>query len=653
MLNAGYNEKTARKVFLRLSFWCYNPSMHAKKFRHKTKTALLILLSVYFVLFSAAHAVDPKGNATPLAEKLTAFVETVSGGALGSKNARFLKLEGQTVYLDSVEGAPPGRGAVLRVMRVTSTITDPKTGEVIAEEGKTIGYAVIEKASEKFSSGKYIYVENGQTEEGIEPSASDKVLPVRDSGRVAFIWQNFEEAEAEAVAVEMDPGLKQKNLSRVKPDEIILFLVENGLESTADVLKPEWRDAFMETVRADFAVEVSKSKKGEYDIFSFSVYLPKTLKAALEKRELGNRSMAFAAAPPSVPQNTVRAPGTDHEIPLADYGDIESWSAVSRLVLEKKIPHEIVGAVFADGDGDGVYEFVYAANDRLFISSSITGEVLWESPSTKGMKLNSIMAADLDGNGREEIYVNYVHYSNIKSMIAVNENGRWEIKQMGLPYYFSGTDHGGILAQKSDIKYVAGLTVYGVKYDGNEIRLEKLFTLPNSGPVGLSRISDNPALLVGTSRYKKLTVYNEKGNQVAFTTELKTGSNQAVDLPIKDTERMDVTAGSSIPFVLLGIKFLKLPYASRTVVAVPENIGKLFSLVSDYIGSYKTGRIRVVEFNSDKDFETLTATPFIEDWVITSIFTNPGSNNMEIYAAANYTGKKSRGRIYRLVIPKQ
>ncbi|MEE8483413.1 MAG: VCBS repeat-containing protein, partial [Nitrospinota bacterium] len=324
----------------------------------------------------------------------------------------------------------------------------------------------------------------------------------------------------------------------------------------------------------------------------------------------------------------------------------------SRLELIKKFPHAIVGAVFADGDGDGVYELVYAANDRLFISSSITGEVLWESPSTKGMKLNSIMAADLDGNGREEIYVNYVHYAKIKSMIAVNENGRWEIKQKDLPYYFSGNDHGGILAQKSDERDVVGLTVYGVKYDGNEITLEKLFTLPNSGPVGLSRISDNPAFLAGTSRNRKLTVFDEKGNWVTITTALKTGSNQAIDLHIEDISLMDVTAGSTIPFLLLGIKFLKLTLPSGTVIAVPENAGKRFSYVADYIGSYKAGRVRLVEFNSGKVFETLTMTPFIEGWVITSIFTNPGSNNIEIYATANHTGKEAGGRIYRLVIPR-
>ena len=169
------------------------------------------------------------------------------------------------------------------------------------------------------------------------------------------------------------------------------------------------------------------------------------------------------------------------------YQEQEPPGAIWSGPLQEGTP---VGLVVADLDGDGLVEVAAAYEDRIEIGRRTRSGYASIATVKTGSRrqLIRLASADLNGNGREELYASGVTNGRLSSVVIEFNGSVYDEIQKDLPFYFGSTifpDEGKvILGQRmGDLRTDFQPPVFRVRRSGNEVSEGASVPIPDSGDI--------------------------------------------------------------------------------------------------------------------------------------------------------------------------
>jgi hypothetical protein len=194
----------------------------------------------------------------------------------------------------------------------------------------------------------------------------------------------------------------------------------------------------------------------------------------------------------------------------------------------------ITGMEIGDLTGDGRKEIAVLFPHRLEIAAMINGE--WNNVAAVelgfGQKALAIDGADLDGNGRMELYITAADERGLQSLVVEFSAGSYQVTQRNIPFYFRAVDlpeEGRILLGQR----LGGLRddfhgpVFRVAAGGGALREGKEIALPrNVSLYGFVPFAARGETLVAAlNQFDKLKVFNASG-EVLWESEERFGGSE-------------------------------------------------------------------------------------------------------------------------------
>ncbi len=192
----------------------------------------------------------------------------------------------------------------------------------------------------------------------------------------------------------------------------------------------------------------------------------------------------------------------------------------------------------ADIDNDGKNELLVLFKDRLRFYR-LTGDafrLMYEFKNGPNGEYLFVDAADIDGDGRPEIYVTNRQFESVLSFVLEwTDQGGARIKEKGVPYYFRvqknplGKGH-WLMGQQSAVDSPFWGPVYKMHYKGGKVATERELNLPKTAWLYnfvLADLNDSGRLftvLIGPTMHMR--VYNDRNQQMWISGETYNASSK-------------------------------------------------------------------------------------------------------------------------------
>jgi hypothetical protein len=284
------------------------------------------------------------------------------------------------------------------------------------------------------------------------------------------------------------------------------------------------------------------------------------LAAQINSRLLGRAAavateQAPAAAPPGTtaqvrdnihqhPEKLLTGVGGDRSGLLAGYDDESATAAVRLLVRGRRMDTQLRGVSVGDVDGDGASEIV-CIDSSTVVAFRLQQAQLTKMAQSKFGKANvSVDAADLNGNGIDELFI--THFDNdsgrVLSYVLEWDGNAFKRTADNLRWYFRVVDlfdRGRVLLgqrQGIDERFAAG--IYEMEYkDGRYDAGQKLALPRNRNVFGFAQGAVRTAAtsdMVDYSRSGYLRVMDSKGREEWTSTESYGGTDNTLVVKSKD-----------------------------------------------------------------------------------------------------------------------
>ena len=285
---------------------------------------------------------------------------------------------------------------------------------------------------------------------------------------------------------------------------------------------------------------------------------------------------------------------------MGAYDDANTQVAVRLLARGRRMDMQIRGVTAGDVDGDGALEIVCIDSTTIEVFRFLQGRMVKMAQVDAGIANVGVDVADLNGNGRDEIFITHFDNNDSRLLSYVME---WDGKQLQriadeLRWYFRAvdmSDRGRVLVgQRQGFEDHFGPAVYEIQsVDGTYDGAQKL-TLPRNqtlfgfaqGAVRSAGVSD----MVNYSRSGYLRVMDFKGNEEWSSVESYGGTENALSIASKDdpNERDILYLPSRVHLVDLDNDGLK-----EIVTVRNEDIAGVFSRTR----MFKQGRLEILKWD--------------------------------------------------------
>ncbi len=295
------------------------------------------------------------------------------------------------------------------------------------------------------------------------------------------------------------------------------------------------------TYSLDVALEPGPSNPAEGIRTYRTADRPDAILPALEVVAGTLRAHLAAGAPESPPGGQQPRPGPASEAPAAPGPGPQSPGSPPRLeeILRAHRPGplhdgEALGLVVADLDADGTPEVVVLTGEALVAFHDADGELrkLWEVPTPRGIRPAALSAADLDGNGRPELFV-----AGMNETHPVSQALEW----FGSALASKGPRIAGFVRAVRPAPDPVVLAVLpgagsdlfapGFKrlvWNGSRYEADDPFAAPEAAvPLNLDLLALDPAappFVVVTTQDDRLRIYDHRGNRLYESADPVKGS---------------------------------------------------------------------------------------------------------------------------------
>jgi len=370
----------------------------------------------------------------------------------------YIVMEMDGEYLVDKDAAQGIRvGDIFAAVTAGEKIIHPVTGEVLGSLDKVRAQLRVTKVKSGYSYAAPL-------------PGSSKLKPgeaiVRFQGLPAALWDYTGEGESLQTALQSGlPALEWTDYSAAQALKPSAPQKVNGLEGLVFVLTGkglEVRDASFQPVRFYSRTDLAK------DGIAIAT---------------ASQAMPVSAPVAMVPSGIVAAPVSD----TGTAGIVKQEGLNEGVWFGPEMTGEIVGIEVDDFDGDGRSEIVTVFPNKVlvgsFTGSSYQGEGFIDLPNR--LRLIGVDSADLDGNGRPELYISALepntsdgNSENVASIVAEWIDGQFKIIADDIPYILGRADTPSaervILAQRAESqeRTYSG-KVYFLKREGKKFKAKE------------------------------------------------------------------------------------------------------------------------------------------------------------------------------------
>lgn len=397
---------------------------------------VLLLMALLMFLCTPVFAAD-------LSQKVAAEMKPVSGYIVMPAGEEFL------IDLDALKGVQ--EGDVFSVVVPGEKVVHPVTKEVIGALDKVKGYLQVTRVKSGYSYARAL-----PGSEGL--GKGDQIRRFQNIG--ASFWDYT--GEGEPLYLELRaalPSLEWKSYAQSQENRpavprasgdshagLIFIYNDNGLAV---------KDSTFQSVR----FYPSAAKAQIVSPAASSVSAPMSPAASEPKKPAGILSSVIETLTPSSGSSAIiRNAATSTE---------GVWTGPA-------VEGSSVGLEVGDFDGDGLRELAFAFSDRIEISRLKGGEQVPVASISLGMDSPlAIDRADLNGDGRPELYVTVAQGLGLSSLVVEFVGDRYQVSIRNIPWFFRSLEIPGegrvLLGQELGQKENYGGRLFRITRSGNQL----------------------------------------------------------------------------------------------------------------------------------------------------------------------------------------
>lgn len=334
-----------------------------------------------------------------------------------------LSVEGGQVLIDLKQGQPLKPGDVLNVVRLGETLTHPVTGEVVGRKETDVGTVEVVEVRDNYSITRVLStrqpIQSGDAVRNRFRTMKLLVAPVLLPENSSF--------DPQEVTLSIERTLNERPRIEVPPFGLQAWMLENNL-TLADLIQPETLARLDQAIDFDFLL-VSKLEtvKGQ-TLLRYRVISVEDGRPLLDSRVVIAEDTALTVPKPQEGVQT-------------DLGKKPAVQDLVRFTARQEFDFELVDFDVGDLNGDGQPEFVFIDPYRILIYHYVNGrydKIGTIKVQKEFNKFLSVDVADINGNGRAEIFVTNQSGKELNSFILEQPAGqtRFEKIASGLKRYF-------------------------------------------------------------------------------------------------------------------------------------------------------------------------------------------------------------------------
>ncbi|MGP0629920.1 FG-GAP repeat domain-containing protein [Nitrospina sp. 32_T5] len=388
-----------------------------------------------------------------------------------------LSVENGEVLIDLKKGQPIHSGDRLKVIRYGEQIVHPVTGEVIGRKETDIGVIEVTEVRTNYSVARPLNTnEPIQNGDGVESRFRKMVIlsaPVLQAEDLSL--------DTQAVGLAIERSLKKRPRMEVPAFGMQAWMLDQGLQA-ADLMKPQVLARLNKEIAFDLLLLSRVETVQGQTVLRYRVVAVED-GAVLQEARVVFDEMTALATPES---------GTQSQ-------------AAKELGMVKFIGKQDFDFVLADMDvgdldGDGEPEFVFIDRNQVMIYRFIKGQYVKIGTIRVPAEFNRFLTvdvADINGNGRAEIFVTNQVGQKLESFILEQAPGqtRFEKIAIGLNRYFrvirSYKGVPRLLTQRPGVEEPFGSEVRTMVYKNN--------TYKEGAELGFERFLNQQTTLYGVT----------------------------------------------------------------------------------------------------------------------------------------------------------
>ncbi|MGK7345402.1 MAG: FG-GAP repeat domain-containing protein [Candidatus Nitrospinota bacterium M3_3B_026] len=398
---------------------------------------------------------------------------------------------------------------------------------IVGPEGGAVAYGRARRVEEK-----YAVVTITAAKEPIVPGEA-RARGLTPPVRILWLAERTEEgAEAEAL-VRLEEAARGRGVFDLPPSDVGVFFLEKYPGAALGEIPRKDIENLAESVRASLVAFVRAEKSKDAVSLRVTILAPGGERLAvvedewrLEKTAAARKEEA-AGAEESVPggEGAQKASGGFLRGEWKGGAARPSGPPVALMSVRDKLrwkKYTVSGAALSAAlfrPAPGAAAFLAVAFENRIRVYSMDGDDLrpvWESAADGGLEIISAAVHDADGSEGQEIFVNAHRGASLESFIVQLTETGFEVTASGVPYYFSASSDGSLLAQRgSDDPRIVRNEVYTVSSSNGRLEFIPAFALRGSDtPIGLNRLDvdgDGTLEIVGMSPRGRLLIFTQSG----------------------------------------------------------------------------------------------------------------------------------------------
>ena len=317
----------------------------------------------------------------------------------------------QILTLDLKLGQPIKQGDRLKLMRFGKDIIHPVSKKKIGRKETDLGEVEIIEVRQNFSLAKLMDpTALARTSDGVRSPFNELTFVVA----TPRIETKNKTIDSDLLRIELEKKLARHPRFQVPSFELDLWLLENNLSSTRDLLTPKYLDQLHGQVKADYLLVSSVRSVKNKLVMSYKLYSARTGQLEKQSKILYEKTSIKRA------KNDIQRSFTRPDNGLVQY------------VSKQEFEYEIVDLDVGDINGDGREELIVIASNRVIIydyRNKKLKQVARFRAKNKNHKFLGVDVGDINRNGRDEIFVTGRFDNSLSSFVLEASPGKKRLKK--------------------------------------------------------------------------------------------------------------------------------------------------------------------------------------------------------------------------------
>ena len=310
-----------------------------------------------------------------------------------------LSVKGDRVAIDLKRGQPVHPGQTLKLIRYGADITHPVTQKVIGREETDLGQIQIKEVRKDYSLARVItpgvQAQKGDGVRSVFKKVSILVAPVQTSDEVT--------GNPQALALEIEEQFNHHNRFQVPTFDLSIWLLENEIPLSS-LTQPENLARLRKQISSDAILLTQVRSIKTKTILSYHLVSSSDGSVLKEARVL------------IPPLSVAKAPIREQRV----QSDFRKDNGPVNYIGKQEFDFKLVDFAVGDLTGNGDKEFVIIDDHRVMVykyENKMFRKVGQLTLKENVDRFLSVDVADINGNGRDEIFVTNSRGNNLSSFV--------------------------------------------------------------------------------------------------------------------------------------------------------------------------------------------------------------------------------------------